>query len=208
MGCFWLGLPGPVISDHSLAIQWLESLSNSIKGESPSKTLALHSFPLSSDRNPLPLFPSLISAAPPPQIPRWFLLHHRWSRRSSLASSRRRPRVSRRPPPPPGPLLIRGLSLSPRGAWRSTARWSHAQASVNGRSAVAKSRWRSASSASASSPSADGDDGDERHGGCESSSGAPLLQPFLFLARVQLQRGHGCISAGGCSFSRSLQLLK
>ena len=65
------------------------------------------------DRNPLPLFPSLRSAAPPPQIPRWFLLHHRWSRRSSLASSRRRPRVSRRPPPPPEPLLVRGLSLSP-----------------------------------------------------------------------------------------------
>ena len=98
MGCFWLGLPGPVISDHSLAIQWLESPSNSIKGESPSKTLALHSSPLSSDRNPLPLFPPLRSAAPPPQITRWFLLHHRWSCRSSLASSRRRPRVSRRPP--------------------------------------------------------------------------------------------------------------
>ena len=113
MGCFWLGLPGPVISDHSLAIQWLESLSNSIKGESPSKTLALHSSPFSSDRNPLPLFPSLRSAAPPPQIPRWFLLHHRWSRRSSLASSRWRPRVSRRPPPPPEPLLVRSLSLSP-----------------------------------------------------------------------------------------------
>ena len=77
MGYFWLGLPGPVISDYSLAIQWLESLSNSIKGESPSKTLALHSSPFSSDRNPLPLFPSLRSAAPPPQIPRWFLLHQR-----------------------------------------------------------------------------------------------------------------------------------
>ena len=122
MGCFWLGLPGSVIPDHSFAIQRLESLSNSIKGESPSKTLALHSSPLSSDRNrwsrrsslcPLPLFPSLRSAAPPPQIPRWFLLHHRWSRRSSLASSRWRPRMSRRPPPPPEPSLVCSLSLSP-----------------------------------------------------------------------------------------------
>lgn len=114
MGHFWLGLPGPIVSDHPSTIWRLGSHWHGIKDESPEPTLTLAALPppaFRAPRRPLPLLlsaPCSADSRPPhPRAPR-LSMDPRQSTLSSRAPCRfSAPCAMHRSPHPPVTISVR-----------------------------------------------------------------------------------------------------